>query len=94
MHGANSAGLTAVSATETGGRVTFRYDDKSYQTGGPDGGGERVAAWGFFILPRSSKTLLVEENVQRLTGRDPDWKERARFETGWISKGCYRSTHR
>ncbi|MCA8959457.1 MAG: hypothetical protein KDC38_03040 [Planctomycetes bacterium] len=77
--GWNSAGLAVESIAELDDRVRFRYDDKSYQTEGPDGGGERCRVYGFFVLPRTSKQLVVEQNVQGLIGGEPVWKERATF---------------
>jgi hypothetical protein len=47
------------------------------KTAGPDGGGEQVTVYGFFVLPRSSKTVVLEENVQNYIGGKPVWKERA-----------------
>ncbi len=77
--GWNSAGLRVEALIEEEGRILLRFDDKSYQTEGPDGGGVRVTAYGFFVLPRSDKPVVVEEDVQDLIGAPPKWKERARF---------------
>jgi hypothetical protein len=76
----NSDGIQFVSAEENADRILFRFDHWSYQTAGPDGGGVRVAPFGFFVLPRSAKPIVVEENVQGLIGHPPKWKERARFD--------------
>ena len=75
----NSAGLKAVSILEQQDGIVFRFDDKSYQTGGRNGGGRRVTVYGFFIVPRSPKPVVLEENVQRVIGRPPEWKERITF---------------
>jgi hypothetical protein len=77
--GWNSAGLKAISISEAADRIVFRFDDKSYQTAGPDGGGDKVAAYGFFVVPRSTKPVALEENVQELIGQPPVWKERVTF---------------
>jgi len=77
--GWNSAGLTAVSISEEDNRIIFRFDDKSYQTGGPDGGGKKVAVYGFFVVPRSSKPVVLEENVQGILGKPPVWEKRITF---------------
>ena len=60
--GWNSKGLRIDSICEDDKSIIFRYDDKSYQTVGK---GNKVNAYGFFILPRSTKRIIVEENVQR-----------------------------
>jgi hypothetical protein len=44
---------------------------------GPNGGGVQATVYGFFVLPRSSKTVVLEENVQNYLGQPPEWKERA-----------------
>lgn len=77
----NSAGLKAVSISEQEDRIVFRFDDKSYQTVGSDadGGGKPVTVYGFFVVPRSAKPLILEEDVQRIIGEPPVWKERITF---------------
>lgn len=76
----NSAGVRVVSVAEESDRVLFRFEDRSYQTSGIDGGGQKVTAFGFFVVPRSDQPLVLEENVQGLIGKPPKWKERARLE--------------
>ncbi len=75
----NSAGLKAVMVTENPDRLLFRFDDKSFQTSGPDGGAEHVTVYGFFVLPRSTKALVLEECRHRLKGEPPLWQEVAAF---------------
>ncbi|PCJ54367.1 MAG: hypothetical protein COA79_21865 [Planctomycetota bacterium] len=74
--GRNSRGLKAISVSEEQYRIAFRFDDESYQT---IGGHIEVAVYGFFIIPRSSKPLILEENVQGLNGKPPVWKKRITF---------------
>jgi hypothetical protein len=78
-NGWNSAGLKAVSITDADNRTIFRLTGKGYQTGGPDGGGKKVAAYGFFIVPRFAKPVVLEENAQQYLGEPPVWKERITF---------------
>lgn len=73
--GWNSAGYRVESIFERDGDLIFRYDDKSYQTAGPDGGGVRVQPYGFFVLPKASHRIVVEKNVQGMIGREPVWRE-------------------
>jgi hypothetical protein len=75
----NSAGVKVLSVTEDEARLLLQYDDRSYQTAGPNGGGVRVTAFGFFVLPKSTRELVVEENLQGLKGRPDRYRERARF---------------
>jgi hypothetical protein len=74
--GWNSAGLRVATVLEEKDKIVLRFEDNSYQTAGSDGGGERVAVYGFFVLPQSNKTVVLEENVQRYLGHPPVWKER------------------
>jgi hypothetical protein len=77
--GMNSAGLDAFCLSPDEDRLVLRFNDKSYQTSGPDGGGKSVSVYGFFVLPRSSSPVILEENVQGLIGKPPVWKERITF---------------
>lgn len=77
--GANNAGLNAVSISEEQDRIVLRFENKSYQTLGPDGGAKAVTVYGFFVVPRSAKSVTLEENVQGLIGGPPVWKERITF---------------
>jgi len=73
----NSAGICAISVTEEADRVLLRFDHRSFQSG-PEG--KRATPFGFFVVPRSTKALVLEENVQHIIGGEPEWKERARFD--------------
>jgi len=77
--GMNSAGLNAVSVSEEQDRIVFRFKNRYYQTAGPDGGGKEVTVYGFFVIPRSAKSVILEEDVQGLIGGPPVWKERIAF---------------
>jgi hypothetical protein len=45
----------------------------------PNGGGRPVTAYGFFVLPKADKTVILEENIQNLLGNPPAWQERIRW---------------
>jgi len=77
--GVNSAGLKVVALLEERDRIVLRFEDKRYQTMvyGPRDEGDKVTVYGFFVLPRSSKKVVLEENVQNYIGQPPVWKERA-----------------
>jgi hypothetical protein len=83
--GLNSAGLQAVAVLEEKDRIVLRFEDESYQTMGRamgregSGGGNQVTVFGFFVLPRSSKAVVLEENVRQYLGEPPVWKERIRL---------------
>ena len=80
--GVNSAGLKVSSISEDDNRILFRFDQTSYQTMGRAGtsnGGDKVTDYGFFVLPRTTKRLVLEENVQNYLGEPPVWKQRIDF---------------
>ncbi len=78
----NSAGVRVVSITESADRIVVRLGDRAYSSEEP---GRDVTPYGFFVLRRSSKLLVLEENVQSrrgkrgLRGGEPIWKVRAHF---------------
>lgn len=61
--------------------LRIRYDAVSFQTASFNGEdrGSTTTSYGFFILPRSEREVVMEENVQGLIGKPPVWKERHRF---------------
>jgi len=78
--GWNSHGVRCEGVLEREGQIVVRFDQRSYQTAGPDGGGVRVQPFGAFVLPRSEKPVVIEENVQGLKDHPDKWKQRAEFE--------------
>ncbi|MEI8373138.1 MAG: hypothetical protein WCJ35_09945 [Planctomycetota bacterium] len=80
--GVNSTGLKVFSISEEDNRILFRYDENSYQTMGRVGsshGGDKVTVYGFFVLPRSTKRMVLEKNVQNYLGQPPVWKQQIAF---------------
>jgi hypothetical protein len=80
----NSNGLYLVSLEDRADAIVLRYDSHSFQTasliGDPGGGASAVRPYGIFVVPRSDKELVIEQNVQNLKNHPPIWKERARFQ--------------
>ncbi len=76
----NSAGLALCAIEESGDGLRVRYENKSYQTLGPDGGGEKATPFVILVLPPSPGTVIVEEKVLHLKNSLPTWKEHARIE--------------
>jgi hypothetical protein len=82
--GSNNAGFQSVSIVEEDNRMVFRFRNKGYQTmsrypGNAGGGGGKATAFGFFVLPRSKKALILEEGQFPLSGDPPLWTERITF---------------
>jgi hypothetical protein len=73
----NSRGVNCVSVGETASAITVRFVRDHYQT---TNGFDDVTPFGIFLLPRSAKPLILEENVQNLLNGPPVWKVQARFE--------------
>jgi hypothetical protein len=76
----NSAGVKVEEVLEDEARVVIRFADRSYQTAGVDGGAEACRPYGFFVVPRTTKAVVLEENVQSYIGKPPIWRERIVFE--------------
>ncbi len=84
--GWNGWGFDCVEVVTGGGTMTVRFNRLSYQTLGPDGGGERCNAWGIAVVPRllpnqlhPHPTVTVEQNLQHIIGDGPIWKKTAEF---------------
>lgn len=73
----NCAGLQAVSMTEEDRRILLRFSTNAYQTGAstPDRGVHKVTPYGFFVVPRSAKAMVIQQQIPR--SEPPKWKERA-----------------
>ncbi len=74
----NSNGVGFEEVSEVDGELRVRFNDMSYQTVGPDGGGVRCTPWGYCVLPRPRNRVVMEENVQNLIGQPAIWRERYR----------------
>ena len=78
----NSAGVKIVDVHEDDERVRVRFDEYSYQTMGPDGGAVKANPYGFFVLPRTRKPIVLEENTQSMIRGEPIWTKRHVFRPG------------
>jgi hypothetical protein len=77
--GWNNAGLMAVAIMESKDALVVRFENKEYQTAGPGGGGKQTTVYGFFVLPRSAKTIVLEEGSRSMRLQSPVWEERVRL---------------
>ncbi|OYW19143.1 MAG: hypothetical protein B7Z55_09415, partial [Planctomycetales bacterium 12-60-4] len=79
--GVLNAGIAAVSIVEAERELTFDYDNLHYQA--IEGSSAPGNAYGYFVLPRSAKPIVVRHNVQESTSRyrgaPPVWEEVVRF---------------
>ena len=80
--GTANAGITAVSITEAAEEITFDYDNMLYQF--QEGTVAPGNAYGYFVLPLSTKRVVLRRNVQdyhsRINKEPPVWKEVIRFD--------------
>ena len=80
--GPANAGIVAVSVSEAAQDITFDYDNMQYQY--REGTCAPGNAYGFFVLPLSTKPVAVRHNVQDFQSRikrdPPVWKEVKRFD--------------
>lgn len=72
----NSRGAYGVSWHEDADRARLRFTDMSYNTTGPD---RSCRPFAFFVVPRSTKRLIVEESIVRERGEPPEMVRWARF---------------
>jgi hypothetical protein len=80
----NSNGVLIEGVAEEPDCIRVRYGEMTYQTaGGLNGGGGgavKVTPFGIFVVPRSNKPIVIEENVQGLKDNPAQWKARAKLE--------------
>ena len=77
--GWNSDGIQVVEMADEAEVRRVRFQHYSFQTEGPNGGGVRVTPFGFFVVPKTTLPVILEENVQNMIGEPPVWKERTRW---------------
>jgi hypothetical protein len=79
--GYNCAGLVAVDLLDRPEALVFRFDRNAYQTYEEL---DEVCVFGFFIVPRSTKLVVLEDDRrdlrQRARKKPPVWQEYARLE--------------
>ena len=77
-----NAGVAAVGIIESDREIAFDYDVVLYQS--PKGAPTTGNAYGYFVLPRSKKPIVLRRNMQdngsRLTAGPAIWKEVATFQ--------------
>ncbi len=59
--------------------IRIRFDARTYQTDGPAEDKDYTSAYGIWVLPRSTKSITLIENVQGLIGGPPKWKTQHTF---------------
>lgn len=62
-------------------RVVLRFESVRYQVmRAQDAPPERTGtSYGIWVIPRTAKPIVIEENVQSIIGQPPIWKERQVF---------------
>jgi hypothetical protein len=79
----NNAGLATESIFQDKDNIVFRFWDKNFQTAKTskdDPDPVKVTVYGFFIMPRSKKAIVVQENITGwYMSKSPTWKEIVRF---------------
>jgi hypothetical protein len=70
------------SVQDLGEVVRVRFDQVGFQTASFDGQpdkGVTTSAYGFFVVPRTAKEIVMEENTQGRINGPPVWTERVRL---------------
>lgn len=70
----NSTGVRCVEIEHGEENTILRFDELSYQT---MGGFDKTQPFGFFVLPRRGKPVVLEEDVNGIINQPPKWKRRA-----------------
>ncbi len=74
-----SAGVRVDSISEENERIVFRFSYKVYQVG-PGDVEKKATAYGFFVVPRSTKPVVLEEGFHSMNREvKPVWEERITF---------------
>lgn len=78
----NTDGEEVVSIGEVGDALRIRFDSITYQTESFHGEDHGIACepFGIWVIDRTTKPIVIEENVQGLLNQPPKWKEQHRFE--------------
>ena len=85
--GANCSGLDVVTITDAKDQIAFRFEDKP---DGTLGGAGDVKPFGIFVVPKSNKSIVIEQKVAaakdivmglRAGDTKPTWKKCFEFET-------------
>jgi hypothetical protein len=74
---ANTAGIECKEVLDEAKSITFRFRNRCYQTAQT---ARSASAYGFFVIPRTTKPIIIEEDIQHVLGRPPVWKERIRLD--------------
>ena len=74
--GINSRALTVEGITETDNQMLVRFDEWTFQTDARSRG-VKSSSYGFILLPKTTKTIVLEENGQGLKNGPPKWKRQA-----------------
>jgi hypothetical protein len=72
----NSRGLEVVSIVEEDSRIVFKFTNKGYQTVNK---ADKVTVYGFFAVPRSTKPVVLVEEIRNMRGPPPKLIERTTF---------------
>lgn len=83
----NRNGEIAQDVDTSGDRVRIRFDSLSYQTAvindgrspGPQRAGANCRPYGIWVIPRTSKPIVLEENVQGMKGHPALWRVQHEF---------------
>jgi hypothetical protein len=75
----NVRGIEVEPLVEGNGAMTIRFSEIGYQTGGKGNLQPPDRPYAFIVVPKSSKSIVLEENVQQYKGQPPIWKQSAKL---------------
>jgi hypothetical protein len=75
----NSDAKVVEQVQETDDALRIRFITASFQTSGPDGGAISTTPYGFWVLPRIAKPIVIEKQRPKLKDEPATWQEDHRF---------------
>ncbi len=66
--------------------LILRIEDVDYQTNGADNNKPRDKPYAFVVIPKTSKEIILEEDVQHYKGEPPEWKEIIRIDAKGVKR--------
>ena len=75
----NVRGIELEPVIEGNTALTIRFSDLGYQTGGKSNFKPPDRPYAFIVVPKSSKSIVLEENVQQYKGQPPIWNPLAKL---------------
>ncbi|WP_425399735.1 hypothetical protein [Aeoliella sp.] len=88
----NTAGYRVDTVTNEVNTVVLRFEARTYQTAGPNGGAAHVTPYAFVVLPKTTKNIVLERSAERYKGQPPVWRKVAELPAATVTPNAQRSS--